>query len=187
MRKLRVALLSLVLCLMSYVSSFAGEDSTQVKWLSWEEAMELYQQEKKKIIVDVLTEWCGWCKRMDEITFKQTDIAVYINENFYPVRFDAESEEDIIFREKIYKAAKVGKREYHEFAEELLKGRFSFPTLIFMDEDLELIQSLIGFKSPHQFELIITYFASNNYKTTPWSLYQKSFKSYYYGLKSFFN
>lgn len=177
MRKLGLTLLLLIFLIASAQELFATGDSTKVQWLSWQEAMELYQQEKKKIIVDVYTDWCGWCKRMDELTFQHPIIATYINENFYPVRFNAETAKELEYKDKVYHAVKSGKREYHEFANELLKGRFSFPTLVFMDEDQELIQSIIGFKTPRQFEQIVSYFAGDHYKKIPWSLYQKSFKS----------
>lgn len=177
MRKLGIALMVLVFITSLHIPCFANGDSTEVKWLSWPEAMELYKQEKRKILIDVYTDWCGWCKRMDQVTFKHPEIAVYINKNFYPVRFNAEGTEDLEYKGVVYRAVKSGKREYHEFANELLKGRFSFPTMVFMDEDLELIQSIIGFKTPRQFEEIASYFATDHYKKTPWSLYQKSFKS----------
>lgn len=177
MRKLGIALMVLVFITSLHNTCFANGDSTEVKWLSWPEAMELYKQEKRKILIDVYTDWCGWCKRMDQVTFQHPEIAVYINRNFYPVRFNAEGAEDLEYKGQVYRAVKSGKREYHEFANELLKGRFSFPTMVFMDEDLELIQSIIGFKTPRQFEQIASYFATNHYKKTPWSLYQKSFKS----------
>lgn len=177
MRKLNFALLIFLFTAVLTNQAFASGDSIRVKWLSWEEAIELYKIEKRKIIVDVYTDWCGWCKRMDQVTFQHPDIADYLNKNFYPVRFNAESEQDLDINDKIYRAAKSGKRDYHEFANELLKGRFSFPTLVFIDEDMKLIQSIIGFKSPRQLEQIASYFATNHYKKTPWSLYQKSFRS----------
>jgi len=178
MRKLGFALLLMVLTASLPQQCIAsGSDSTKIQWLSWQEAMDLYQNEKRKIVLDVYTDWCGWCKRMDQVTFQHPDIALYINKNFYPVRFNAESSEELEYKNKVYRAVKTDKREYHEFATELLKGRFSFPTMVFMNEDLELIQSIIGFKTPRQFEQIASYFASNHYKKTPWSVYQKAFKS----------
>ena len=33
-------------------------------------------------MVDVYTDWCGWCKKMDKETFNHPVIAKYINENY---------------------------------------------------------------------------------------------------------
>ncbi|MCB0595154.1 MAG: DUF255 domain-containing protein [Lewinellaceae bacterium] len=147
-----------------------------VKWLSWEEAMALSQTEKKKILLNVYTDWCGWCKRMDKATFEEPNIARYINDNFYPVKFDAEQRNELEYKGKTYKYVKNGQRGYHELAAELLKGRLSFPTVVFLDEHANVIQSIVGYKSPQQFERIATYFAGGHYKKTPWSTYQATYR-----------
>lgn len=153
-----------------------GVNQAAVNWLSWEEAMALSQKEKKKILLSVYTDWCGWCKRMDTATFEEPNIARYINENFYPVKFDAEQRGELEYQGKAYKYVKNGKRGYHELAAELLKGRLSFPSVVFLDEKQEVIQSIVGYKPPEEFEKIATYFAQDHYKKTPWSTYQKNFR-----------
>ena len=72
---------------------------------------------------------------------------------------------------------KNGKKRYHELAIELLRGKMSYPTVVFLDEKMELIQAIVGFKSPRQFEKIATYFGSDYYRKTPWSAFQKSYKT----------
>ncbi len=155
----------------------AAQDRAGVNWLTWEEALALSEREEKKIFLDVYTDWCGWCKRMEQTTFRQPDIAEYLNENFYPVKLDAEHRGELKFKGKVYKYVKDGKRGYHELAAELLRGRLSFPTVVFLDENQEVIQSIVGYKSPKEFEQIATYFASDQYKVTPWSVYQRDYKS----------
>ena len=49
-----------------------------INWLTFEEAIELSKKEKRKIFLDVYTDWCGWCKRMDKATFQQAHIAKYM-------------------------------------------------------------------------------------------------------------
>lgn len=147
-----------------------------MNWLSLDEAMALSQKEKKKILLSVYTDWCGWCKRMDTTTFENPHIARFLNDNFYPVKFDAEQHEELEYKGKVYKYVKNGKRGYHELAAELLKGRLSFPTVVFLDENQEVIQSIVGYKPPEEFEKIATYFAQDHYKDTPWSTYQENFK-----------
>ena len=76
------------------------EVKTAVNWLSWEEAMALSQKDKKKILLSVYTDWCGWCKRMDTVTFEEPGLARYLNENFYPVKFDAEQRTELEYKGK---------------------------------------------------------------------------------------
>ena len=147
-----------------------------INWLTWNEAMELSKQEKKKIMVNVYTEWCYWCKRMEASTFQEDSIANYINENFYPVKFDAEQKEELVYKDKVFRYVKSGKKGFHELAAHLVRGRMSFPTIVFLDEEQKPIQSLVGYKSPGQFERIATYFGENHFMKTPWSIYKKMYK-----------
>lgn len=150
--------------------------AAQINWMSWEEATELAKKDKRKMLVDVFTEGCKWCKQMESTTFQHPDIVRYINEHFYPVKLDAEQRKELVYRNKTYKFVRNGQTGYHELAAELLRGRLSFPALVFLDEDLIVIQSFVGYKTPLQLEQIASYFASDQYKVTPWSTYQRTYK-----------
>ena len=60
--------------------------SDKIKWYSFEEAYQLNKKKQKKIFIDVYTEWCGWCKKMDAETFANPLIAKYMSEHFYCVK-----------------------------------------------------------------------------------------------------
>lgn len=147
-----------------------------INWMSLEEALVKSAESPKKIIVDVYTSWCKWCDKMEETTFRDPAIAQYINDNFYAVKFDAEQQDEINYKDKSYGFSKSGKRGYHDLVKELTGGRFSFPTLIFFDENQDLIQCVVGFKTPSQFEQITSYFADNHYRKIPWSSFQQMYR-----------
>lgn len=50
-----------------------GQETPKIRWYSIEEAVELNSKskakDKKKFFIDVYTDWCGWCKKMDANTF----------------------------------------------------------------------------------------------------------------------
>ena len=150
--------------------------SDKIAWLTWEEAIEMNEKAPRKIVVDIYTEWCGWCKRMDASTFSKAEIADYINANYYAVKFDAELKEDIIFKGKTYSYVANGRRGYHALAAEITGGMLSYPTTVFLDEEMNVIQAIKGYKDPNSFEQIATYFGGNNHKKQPWETYQKSYK-----------
>ena len=143
--------------------------------MTMEEAEAAQQIEPRKVVVDLYTDWCTWCVKMDNSTFKNPHIVKYLNEKFYAVKFDAEQKEDLNFRGKDYKYVRYGKRGYHELAVELTKGRLSFPTVVFLDEDLNNIQAIRGFQTSLRFEQIMTYFANNYHKKMPWQKYSDSY------------
>lgn len=152
--------------------------SQQIKWMTFEEAIEAHDQTKKKIFVDIFTDWCTWCQKMDQSTFQNAFIAGYINEHYYPVKFNAEQQTKIIFNGKDYNYVKSGRRGYHELAVELALGRLSYPTVVFLDENLQVIQALRGFQSALRFEQIMTYFAQDFHKTTPWSKFSENYQTF---------
>ena len=153
------------------------EPLVKVQWMTLEEAQEKSKTEKRKIFIDVFTDWCGWCKRMDESTFVDPEVAKYLNENYYPVKLNAEQQDDILFNNKTYHFRKNGARGYHELAAELLNNRLSFPTVVFLDESLNLIQSIPSYLEAPKMETILNYFGTDSHKTTPWETYEKRFNN----------
>ncbi len=147
----------------------------RVKWLTWEDALAMSKVEKKKVIIDVYTDWCRYCKKMDKATFQNPDVAKYINENYYAIKFNAERREDIEFKGNTYKFVRGGRRGYHELAAQLLKGDMKYPTTVFLDEDLNVIQPLGGYQDASTMEMIISYFGEDHHKTTPWQRYASKY------------
>lgn len=69
----------------------------KIEWLTFEEAMKKSAQDKKPIFVDVYTDWCGWCKKMDKNTFQTEEVVNYVAQNYHAVKVDAESEDATSF------------------------------------------------------------------------------------------
>lgn len=153
----------------------------RIKWRTWEEVTELSKTDPRKVVVDIYTEWCGWCKKMDVATFQDELIVQYINDNYYAIKFDAEYSEPITYMGKTYEfikgVGKKGKKGYHQLAAVITRGNLGFPSTVFLDEDLKVIQALRGFKDAETFEMIMTYFGKDHHKTTLWKVYSQNYKS----------
>lgn len=144
------------------------EEAAKINWVTIEEAQQLAAQNPKKIFVDIYTDWCGWCKRMDANTFSHPQIAEYINENFYAVKLNAEQDEPIVFRGQEYVNENPGgRRSSHNFARALLQGRMSYPSVAFFDEELNLITAIPGYREPQQFEPVLVFFSDDHYLSNP--------------------
>ena len=168
-----VAIISIGLCAFSLKKVTPLAENVHVKWYTWEQAQEAQKKSPKKVFVDVYTDWCGWCKKMDAGTFENPAIAKYMNDNFYCVKFNAETHDDIMFKGEKYSL----EGRYNKLATFLLQNRMTFPTTLYLDESLNLINTVPGYMDPKTAEQILNYHASNSYKNTPWEEYQKTFKS----------
>jgi thioredoxin-related protein len=160
--------------LVLFLSLLATAVSAQeVTWLSWSEAAELASTDKnpKKIFVDIYTDWCGWCKKMDKDTFQNTEVAKYMEANFYMVKLDGEGKEPIEYKGKTFKFVPSGRKGYHEFAAALMNGKMSYPTTVFLDEEMKMLSPVPGYQKPQPFLNIAKYFGDNIYKEKDWKTY----------------
>lgn len=173
-------LLSLLTLLVN-ITLFAQE----INWITVEEAVELQKKNPKKIIMDVYTNWCGPCKMLDKNTFGNADVAKYINDNFYAIKFNAEGNNTVTFEGNTfanpgYKVEKKNRRNsQHQFARYL--SIKSYPTMVFFDDEFKLIAPISGYLLPKQLEVYLKLFTSNKYKEVKtkeeWETYQKEFVS----------
>ncbi|MFT6370504.1 MAG: thioredoxin-related protein [Maribacter sp.] len=145
----------------------------EVQWLSFSQAIELTATEEnpKKVFIDVYTDWCGWCKKMDKDTFQNAAVAQYMEDNFYMVKMDGEGKDPIDFKGKTYKFIASGRKGYHELAAALMQGKLSYPTTIFLDEEMNMLSPVPGYQKPEPFLNIAKYFGDNIYKDKDWKTY----------------
>ncbi|AUC14103.1 thioredoxin [Tenacibaculum sp. SZ-18] len=166
-----------ILLVVVFVISVFTVNAQDVNWLSFEEALELNKKNPKPIMIDLYTDWCGWCKKMDATTYKNEVIVKYINDNYYAVKMDGEGKDDITFKGRTFKFVQKGRSKYHELAAAILNGKLSYPSTAFFDSKEQLIQAVPGYLVKERFEKILAYFSGEAYKNTPWQDFEKNFKS----------
>lgn len=169
MKRLLVTLISL----FAFITCFPQ----LIKWHTFAEALELNKKEPRKIVVDVYTDWCGWCKVMEKNTYNNEVIAEYLNKKFYIVKLDAEQKEDVKIGGKTYKFVPQGRRGYHELAAILLQGNMVYPSVVFLDEKVRILQSFQGYIRAKQFDEIIKFIGENHYITKSWDEFIASYES----------
>lgn len=148
-----------------------------------DEALAAQKENPKKILMDVYTDWCGPCKLMDRETFSNKKVIAFINENYYPVKFDAEGTEPINYQGEFYdnpgyKKERKGRNTTHDFATAL--DLYGYPSIVFFTEAGELIETIPGFRSPEEIEIYLKMIANNDYKqlttVAKWEEYKANFK-----------
>jgi uncharacterized protein YyaL (SSP411 family) len=173
MQKLKLLFLSLWVMIFS-----CGEKpklpGDKVKWMNLSEAAASLQKERRPVLIDLYTDWCGWCKVMDKKTYSNEQVARYLQEKFYPVKVNAESKEALVWNGRTYQYN--ASYRSNEFAVYVTQGHLEFPTTIIIPADGEP-QAIPGYLEPKDLELIVKYFGEGGYGKIPFDQFQKSFKA----------
>lgn len=149
------------------------ENKEVIAWISFEEAVAKSKKEPRKILIDVYTSWCGWCKHMDAITYEHPEIIKYMNQKYYAVKLDAEQKTPVRFKDKEF----IYKPEFktHELALSLLNNKMGYPTTIFMNESFAILTPVSGFIDAKSMEPLLKYYGGNSHTSKTWEEYQKTF------------
>jgi len=150
---------------------------TEIQWMDIEDIEAALEKEPKKVLIDVYTDWCGWCKKMDATTFSDPEVIKYLNKNYYCVKFDGEEKDTVQYRGENFKFVGQGRRGYNELAFNLMKGKMSYPTYVFLDENLDILQPIKGYMTSVQFLPILTFLGEDIYKDKTWNEFVESSKS----------
>ncbi|TFV97629.1 DUF255 domain-containing protein [Algoriphagus kandeliae] len=122
--------------------AFTGYSQDKITWLKFEEAVAANQSNPKMLLVDVYTDWCGWCKKMDAETFTDPKVIEYINSNFYAVKLNAEdTQRTFDFMGKKFSEAQMAAA---------MRVR-SYPNFVVIEPKLQNIAQLPGYREPDAF------------------------------------
>jgi len=156
----------------------------EINWVSLEEALALQKKNPKKIMIDMYTTWCGPCKMLDRNTFQHAEVANYVNQHYYAVKFNAEGNAEVTYKDKAftnpnYDPAKANKRNSpHQLARYFQIT--AYPTIMFLDENADVITPIRGYQTPNQLELYLKMFKNDDHKNIKT---QEEFNAYYTNFK----
>lgn len=146
-----------------------------VKWMTIKEAQERNKQYQRPILLDFYTDWCGWCKHMMRTTYSNPALAQYINNNFYPVKFNAECKDTIEYNGKIYKPLSPEPKTPHEFAVKMIGQQLSYPTTMFITNNYEFSLLSQGYLDDKKIEPILIFMVENVWRTTKYDEFAANF------------
>lgn len=176
MKRLNMILFAIIGIIATCNVNAQESTSNKINWMSFEEAIKLNETTPKKIFIDVYTDWCGWCTKMDQTTFMDPSVVEYMNNNYYAVKFDAEQSEPIEFMGHTFVNQNPNgpRKGTHQLAQALLQGKMSYPSYVFMNEKNQILTIVPGYAEAKDFLPILKYFGSDAFLTTSWEEYSNN-------------
>ncbi len=135
----------------------------EVKWRNLTSGAIEAKKANKKVLLDVYTDWCKWCKKLDAEVYNEAGVAAYLQKKYVTVKVNAESDDTVTFQGK----KMTGPQLAQAF------GVTGYPTIIFLDSDSKPIDKLGGFVDASKFLPIIRFIGEDAYKTMSWEDFQK--------------
>ena len=134
--------ITLIFLLFLSVGTFAQ----QINWKTIEEAETLQKANPNKpLFIDIYTDWCGWCKKMDKTTFLDKSVVKAINDKYIPVKLNAELNKDINFKGHKFSFLNTGKNGVNTLVYHLLQGEMSFPSYVVLTNDGKITNIIRGY------------------------------------------
>jgi thioredoxin-related protein len=158
-----------LIVLLSSPGDSASENpaAAAIKWHSFDEGVALARQENKKILVDVYTDWCVWCKKMDKDVYTNGVVGQAMTTNFIAVKLNAESQKGVTF----------DGRPMDESSLAGTMGVTGYPTVVFLDPAAKPITKISGYMEPREFASVLHFVGEDHYKTKSFQDYKNSGKN----------
>jgi len=135
--RLSIFVLAMLFVLGFAESSFA--QSAKIQWVAMDSLQSLMTKSPKKVFVFVYTDWCSWCHKMDSTTLIDKQVVDFLNQNFYCVKFNAESKSKLRFKDQTYEAdtayVRKGRKGINKLTLTLLDNNVGFPSHVFFDNE----------------------------------------------------
>lgn len=160
---LLIATLGMIACQEDETGATALKADGKIGWKDVETAAKTAQSQDKKLFVYIHTDWCSWCRKMEEETFSSDDVAEYLNDKFIPVHLDAESQHQVIFN-----GQQISKQDLA-----VALGAQGYPSNIFLTSNGETITIAPGYMPPDRFLKVLSFIAEDHYEHTKWEEYSK--------------
>ena len=122
--------------IVATIAGFLALGAVAFEAVDWQHdydaALEKAKKDNKLVIVDLYTDWCGWCKKLDKDTYSNADVESKLAKGFIAVKLNPE---------KTPRAAKLA-RQF---------GTTGFPHIVFVNADGKKVSEIGGYLPPKDF------------------------------------
>lgn len=137
--KIKLATLLILIGIFFVSSIFA---SNEIQWLdSFPQAIKQAKSEDKIIMIDFSSDWCGWCKKLRQTTFQNSNVMELLKDNFVTAELNVGQEEN------------KNLSNYYNVT--------GFPTILFVNPDSSEVDRIVGYVLADEFIKKATFILNN--------------------------
>lgn len=118
-----------------------AQEGQKINWITFNQLNDSLAIHPKKVFVAFYADWCVYCKEMDRTTFQDDEVTKELNENYYAVKMNIETDEKIVFGGQTFLNKRSNKpNPVHEIALLLASRKnkpFSLPAYLVFNEHFE--------------------------------------------------
>lgn len=97
--------------------------------LSFEDACKKAKEERKFVLIDFYTTWCGPCKKLDRTTWNDEKVREWLAKHTIALKIDAEKDRRLSSKYKVE----------------------SYPSILFLKDDGTELDRIVGYRAPKEF------------------------------------
>ncbi len=135
--------IAITLLILALCGTFkAAQADNQIHWKDVNSGLQEGKSAHKYVLVDIYTDWCGWCKRLDRDTFSNQSLVQFLGTKFVCVKANAEDNG-------------AGQKLTGEY------GVNGYPCALVFDPNGKVIGRIVGFKDAQTYEAALTTILNN--------------------------
>jgi thioredoxin-related protein len=128
-------------------ASPAPTPASGMAWRAWDRGIEESRTSGRPVLVDVYTDWCGWCRRMKAEVYTRPEVRDYLEEHFILIELNAEASDPARYEGKAYTSRSLAARF----------GVSGYPTTVFLRPGGDHLVSVPGYIESPRFLQVLRY------------------------------
>lgn len=124
-----------------------------IDWKSFEAVEKEAKENPRLIFIEVYTDWCKWCKKLENEVFTDSTIISLLNKNYYCIKLNGEEKNPIRFFNQEFRYHPITKT--HELARALLNEDLSYPSIVILNTSYEIERIISGFQSKEELSIML--------------------------------
>ena len=142
---------TMIMWLLPFAFSLAmAQPDNSIQWHDFDAGMAKARASDKYAFIEVYTDWCTYCKQMEEVTFKSEPVLNQLKEKFVPIKLNAEATDSVTWQGEKYASNELA----------TIWGVTSYPTMLFFNSEGKIVGAFPSYADPDLMVKLLSYIST---------------------------